>query len=412
LPETKEVDRLRGQVRELESRLRDLEETKEALRISEERYALAMKGPNEGLWDWNPVSKELYLSARLLTLLGFPGDTIRTTSDEWLTWVHPADRRPYQKTLVAHLQGRSEHFEAEYRVRDKQGYYRWVLARGVALRDNCGIAYRMVGSIGDITDRKQAEVRLQELVEERTFELKEAMEAAKTANEAKSDFLAKMSHELRTPLNAIIGLSEMLCEDSEAVENAETVDALKRINRSGEHLLELINDILDLSKIEAGRVELIVSDFSVSSLFDQVQSTIQPLAGKNGNRLSVLEGESLGSIRNDPTRLRQVLLNLLSNACKFTKDGEITLTAARKTEENQSRIVFAVTDTGIGIPEDKIDQLFTDFAQLSEKQEFKQGGSGLGLSISLKIVQLMGGDIRVESREGKGSTFTVDLPVG
>lgn len=263
--------------------------------------------------------------------------------------------------------------------------------------------------IEDRTRALQNEIRIREETEN---QLLKAKEAADQANAAKSDFLAKMSHELRTPLNAIIGLSEMLYEEAEDEQNNELMEPLHRINRAGYYLLELINDILDLSKIEAGKMQLHYQDVLISQLIDQVQSTALPLAKPNNNSLVIQVKDDPGSIKSDPVRLRQVLLNLVSNACKFTSNGEITLQVSRHQTGLGEHMFFSVIDTGIGIQKDKIKTLFQDFAQIETNKTTTMEGTGLGLSISHKIVEMMGGRITVESKENIGSTFTVEIPTG
>ena len=267
-------------------------------------------------------------------------------------------------------------------------------------------------------ERQQAEAELarhrdhlQVLVDERTSELVEARDTADRANKAKSDFLAKMSHELRTPLNSIIGLSEFLHEEASESGDTNYVDPLLRVTRSGQHLLELINDILDLSKIEAGKLELNAKTTRLDGLVDQVNSTIASQVSANGNRLVVENTSNVEILYTDPVRLRQVLLNLLSNASKFTENGQITLTISRSTGNPHDSILFDVSDTGLGIPKDRIDSLFTDFTQIQNEEARDQEGTGLGLSISQKIVELMGGTIQVESEEGKGTRFWFEIPL-
>ncbi len=236
------------------------------------------------------------------------------------------------------------------------------------------------------------------------------MRAAEQANQAKSTFLANMSHELRTPMNAILGYSEMLAEDAEDAGYDEIVLDLQKINAAGDHLLALINDVLDLSKIESGRMELLVETFDLRSLLDDSITTLEPLVAKNDNTLVADYDEDLGSMQADVTKLRQSLFNLVSNASKFTKKGTITLTARRYSSNKEERVRLDVADTGIGIPEDKIDKVFEEFGQADESTTLLYGGTGLGLPISRRFCQMMGGDITVTSEVGVGSTFTIDLP--
>ena len=264
----------------------------------------------------------------------------------------------------------------------------------------------IVGVYTDITEAKKREAELADLVERLTAARDEAMEATR----AKSRFLANMSHELRTPLNAIIGITEMLEEDARDDAKDEYIDPLERVSRAGRHLLALINDVLDLSKVEAGRIELQLEDIDVSELVEELATTARPLADQNGNGLNVHCPDDLGTMRSDPTRVRQVVFNLLSNACKFTEGGEIHLTTARKTVRGKDWIQFVVADTGIGMTPEQTSRVFEEFAQADSSTTRKYGGTGLGLAISRRICRRMGGDIELASEPGAGSTFTARLP--
>ncbi len=252
---------------------------------------------------------------------------------------------------------------------------------------------------------------LEEKVQERTVELEHAMIAARDANQAKSAFLAKMSHELRTPMNAIIGYSEILLEDAEDDEDEATCEDLNKILAAARHLLGLINDVLDLSKIEAGRMDLFVEEQSVTGITEQVYSTVAPLVAKGANEFVVDCPSDVGVIRVDATKLRQILLNLISNAAKFTEKGKITLKVERTSAGTDARIRFSVIDTGIGMTAEQCDKIFEAFTQAEASTSSKYGGTGLGLAITRQFAQLMEGDVIVTSEVGKGSTFTVDLPV-
>jgi signal transduction histidine kinase len=239
-------------------------------------------------------------------------------------------------------------------------------------------------------------------------EIGEKSQELEIASQHKSQFLANMSHELRTPLNAIIGVTEMLREDAEALK--QDVEPLDRVLGAGRHLLALINDILDLSKIEAGRMELNLGTFALPPLIDDVVKTIEPLAAKNGNQVAVHCDAGIGTMHADQMRLRQALLNLMSNANKFTEKGTVTITARHGQENGRDWITLSVADTGIGMTAEQMDKLFQEFSQGSSTTASKYGGTGLGLVISRRFCQMMGGDITVASEPGQGSTFTIRLP--
>ncbi|MEE8312094.1 MAG: response regulator [Candidatus Binatia bacterium] len=251
---------------------------------------------------------------------------------------------------------------------------------------------------------------LETLVTSRTEELERARVDAESANRAKSTFLANMSHELRTPLNAIIGYSEMLAEDLEDEGQGEHVPDLNKINASGKHLLALINDVLDLSKIEAGRMDLYLEHFDVAQLLEEALGTTAPLVEKKSNRMVTDIAADLGAMRADATKVRQAIFNLISNAAKFSENGTITLTATRVARGDSEWVVFSVADTGIGIAPDKIELVFEEFAQAEDHTSRDYGGTGLGLPISRRFCRMMGGDVTVESVVGEGSTFTIALP--
>ena len=258
---------------------------------------------------------------------------------------------------------------------------------------------------------RQYTEELEERVAQRTTELAAARDEALEATQAKSSFLASMSHELRTPLNAVIGITEMLRDDADDLGQDDFLEPLDRISRAGKHLLHLINEILDLSKIEAGKIELHLEDFDVPSLVNDAATMARPLADKNANKLTVRCPDDLGSMHADVTRVRQVIFNLLSNACKFTENGEVTLEVTRTRENGGDFVGITVSDTGIGMTAEQLEKLFQEFVQADSETTKKYGGTGLGLAISQRLCQMMGGDISVTSTRGEGTTFVARLPV-
>jgi signal transduction histidine kinase len=247
-------------------------------------------------------------------------------------------------------------------------------------------------------------VRLFDEIQDKSRQLAEA-------SERKSQFLASMSHELRTPLNAIIGLTEMMVTNVARFGTEKALEPLRRVNAAGTHLLSLINEVLDLSKIEAGKLELNPEPVNLARLIDEVIGTAGQLAEKNQNRLVVEAQENLGALNADSMRLKQILLNLLSNACKFTKEGEVAL-RVRKVADGRDWVEFAVSDTGIGLTAEQQAKLFQEFTQADSLTARRYGGTGLGLALSRKLARMMGGDVTVASEAGKGSVFTVRLPAG
>ena len=289
------------------------------------------------------------------------------------------------------------------------------LSNLVRRKDELGDLARTFETMAErIRDREQKladwNLNLESTVAERTSELAQAVKLAESANRTKSAFLANMSHELRTPMNAIIGYSEMLAEEAVEVGQEGLVPDLQKIQSAGKHLLELINDVLDLSKIESGKMTLYCEDIDIAGMIRDIESTMLPAVQKNGNTLTVEMPDDIGVMHSDLTKIRQTLFNLLSNAAKFTKAGKIQIVVGTHLHRRRQFITFAISDTGIGIKPAQLERLFEPFTQADESTTRKYGGTGLGLAISRRFCRMLGGDIEAQSKLHKGSTFTVTLP--
>lgn len=384
------------------------EQVQVALKASKDRLRQCLIAARMGTWDWDILNHKLTGSAEMEALYGFVPGRFDGKYETYLQAIDPEDRNRVEEAIAEILSSSSERFEIEQRIRLETGEFRWLSAQGEVIRDATGQAIRSIGTVMDISDRKEAQLALQE-----------AAYAAETANRAKSMFLANMSHELRTPLNAIIGYSEMLQEEADDFGYTDLIPDLEKIRTAGNHLLVLINDILDISKIEAGKMDLYLEEFNLNELIENVLITAEPLMERNENTLRVECDRNLGTMYADLTKVRQILLNLLSNAAKFTKKGQITLSVISFTPVNlatpspvtgTSWIQFAIADTGIGITPEQRQHLFKPFTQGDASTTREYGGTGLGLAISQRFCQMMGGEISVESQPLCGSRFTVILP--
>jgi signal transduction histidine kinase/DNA-binding response OmpR family regulator/HAMP domain-containing protein len=343
----------------------------------------------------NTRYKEMFSYGRETSMVGTPFETIianavnrglivnaQSDPEHWIVERVAAHRNPG----TPHLQHRSD-------------------GRWIRVSERRTAPGGVVATYADITELKHREAELDNLV----HEIAVARDAAETANRAKSQFLANMSHELRTPLNAIIGYSEILQEDVTHLGQDNLVPDLRKIEGAGRHLLGLINDILDLSKVEAGRMDIFLEDVEIIPLLEEVRAIIVPLAEKNGNAVEYRLADNLGSMRTDRTKLKQSLLNILSNANKFTENGRVTLVAER-IQNGRTAVRFAISDTGIGMSEEQLGRLFQAFSQAETTTSQKYGGTGLGLVITRNFCQLLGGDVTVASKPGEGSTFAITLP--
>jgi PAS domain S-box-containing protein len=368
----------------------------EDLRASEARFRAAVETLGEGVIITDAADVITYVNSRMAQLSGFrPEEMVSQTVPSLL--IPPEAQEMYREHMQARLQGMSEQYEISLLRKDGSRF--WAEITATAFR---GLDGRIVGTLGavmDVSDRK----KIQE-------ELVAAVDASEDASRAKSAFLANMSHELRTPLNAVIGYSEMLTEEARERGLGNLLPDLDKIHSAGKHLLRLINDILDLSKIEAGKMELFPELFDVPALVREVSGTIRPLTERRGNVLDLRCGDEVRRMRADLTRVRQVLLNLLSNASKFTENGRVGLEVDRVGVNGAPWMRFRVTDTGIGLGPDQLAKLFQAFTQADASTTRKYGGTGLGLAISRQLCQMMGGEVTVESERGRGSVFTMLLP--
>ncbi|WP_333305506.1 MULTISPECIES: PAS domain S-box protein [unclassified Microcoleus] len=375
------------------------------LRASEERFRQLAENIHEVFWIREPNQKQLvYVSPACEKIWNLSCQSLHSEPEAFWDVIHPEDLDRVKAAFEKQVLG---DYDEEYRVVRSDGSVCWVRDRAFPVRSQTGEIYRIVGIAEDITQRKLAE------------EFQKVAQVAQAASQAKSAFLANMSHELRTPLNAIIGYSDMLKEDAEDLGCEDFIPDLHKIQMAGKHLLSLISDILDISKIEAGRMELYLETFNPVNLIDEVVSTVKPLVDKNYNKFEVDCGSDLGVMYADITKTRQILLNLLSNAAKFTEHGTITLCIERvkhqslttqEIAEPSDLIIFRVADTGIGISSEQMQHLFQAFMQGDASTTRKYGGTGLGLTISRHFCVMMGGDMHVQSELGCGSVFTVCLP--
>lgn len=385
-----------------------------ALQQAETKYRSIFENAVEGICQTTPDGRYLSANHALARIYGYESCTqmlAELTDINRQLYVNPNRRAEF----VAEMRDSSEvsRFESQVYRRDRSII--WIAENCRSITDSSGNILYYEGTVQDITERKQAESAMHR-----------ALEAAESANRAKSTFLANMSHELRTPLNAIIGYSEMLGEEAQDAEELELAGDLEKIRSAGKHLLSLIDDILDISKIEAGRMELYLETFDISSLIDSAVVTALPLVEKNGNTIEIDCSPSLQTMHADMTKVRQVLLNLLSNAAKFTKNGKISIgvetirneelrmkhqqEAAQILISNSEFLSFRITDTGIGMTPEQQQRVFQPFTQADASTTRQYGGTGLGLAISQRFCQMMGGSIEVASNLGTGSTFTVLLP--
>ncbi len=375
-----------------ERKLRDLE-----LGRVKEQFEVCINGTQDGIWDWDITEGTLYLSPRWKQMLGYQDNELENRIETFFSLIHPDDAAGVRSYVERYLAGQIAHYYLEFRMTHRDGSFRWILARGEALRDSTGRPGRMAGSHTDITARKALEAELQA-----------ARDKAEAASHAKSEFLANMSHEIRTPLNGVIGFTELLLAmplgdlERQYVENAHT---------SGKALLAIVSDVLDLSRIEAGQLEVEVVECDLVSLLEECMDIVKYPASRKGLELLLdIAADVPRRVCTDPLRLSQILMNLLGNAVKFTPYGEVELKVTIvEHAESAVWLELSVRDTGIGIEPARQEKLFQAFYQGDTSMTRTYGGSGLGLAISGKLAAMMGGNITFTSTSGEGSVFMCTL---
>ena len=389
----------KNEIISLKEKIALLKEGNNALNAEKQRLTYLLAASPAIIYSFEAKENYLptFISENIKKILGYEPSEYLEDPRFMPSHIHPDDIRRIDKEW-SHLFTEGHHV-IEYRFRRKDGTYCWVNDELRMICDKDGEPVEIVGAMNNRSARKKVEE-----------ELDIAKNLAEQANQAKSAFLANMSHELRTPMNAILGYSEMLMEEAEDLNQNGFIPDLKKINQAGTHLLALINGVLDLSKIESGKMEVFAEEIDLELLIDEVSATAHPLLEKNKNSLTIERGKELGVAYQDMTKLRQILFNLLSNAAKFTQEGTITLHVNSTEEAGVSWLTVAVSDTGIGIAEDKIEHVFEEFAQADDSTTRDYGGTGLGLAISRRFCKLLGGDLSLHSKLGEGSTFTMRIP--
>ncbi len=384
--------------------LTDISEEKyhsEKLKAANARLQLALLTTNTGLWDWSLVDDKTYFSDSWYTMLGYAPGELPMNLETWKKLCHPEDLEKAMVEIQKYMSGETDIYRSQQRLRKKDGSWMWIEDVGRIVEwDEDAEPLRMIGVHIDI-----------EALKDKEAELKIAREEALKASQAKSDFLANMSHEIRTPMNGVIGMSELLLETALTEDQQELAST---VHKSAEILLTIINDILDFSKIEAGKIELSPFAFQLREFFEELEQLHRlRLEQKHITLVWEIDEAIPERVICDPDRLRQVLINLIGNALKFTPDGGAIVVSVEKLSQkgDEQRLKFSIVDTGIGIPEEKQQGIFDAFEQADSSTTREYGGTGLGLAISARLVKLMGGDIELESREGRGSVFSFDIKV-
>jgi len=369
-------------------------------RLAEDRLALAIAGSNDGIWDWDRTTETVYFSPRWKEILGYADHEIDNRLDEWIERIHPEDRERVLAVNNEFFSSDETHFVVEYRMLHKDGTYRWIMGRGTCLRDADGVPHRMAGSHADITERKKME-----------HDLVEARDEALTANRAKNEFLANMSHEIRTPLNGVLGMLHLLEGMALTLEQQQYV---RMAASSARRLTGLLSDILDLSRIESGRLVIEARPFALSDVFLTTHELFFMSARRKNVRFDVFLDRGLPEVLvGDELRLRQILFNLVGNAVKFAAEGfvRVNATSLGPDPDGRVRLLFCVEDSGPGIGDGILEDVFEPFSQGEDDYVRQHQGAGLGLAIVKRLVLMMDGTLAVENSSG-GTTICLSLPFG
>jgi PAS domain S-box-containing protein len=366
-----------------------------------EIVSFVIQATNDGIWDWDLISNYIYFAPRYKAMLGYADNEFANSMAEKLGKIHPEDKERERDITRKYLAHEIPEYKDTYRMRHKDGSWRWIMSRAIALWDADGRPYRMIGSNTDITEQKTLEKALMA-----------ARDKAESANQAKLEFLANISHELRTPMNAVVGLANILMLNGSTP--AKQRECITTLQLSAQSLMSLINDLLDIAKFEGSDVKLEHIPFNLAEMIEEIVTIMSVKAEEKNIELLInyspmLNTEFIG----DPLRLRQILMNLTGNAVKFTAKGSVTVHVESKRREKSNNIDLTVNviDTGIGIKSDKLDTVFNKFSQADTSITRKYGGTGLGLSICKTLVTLMNGTISVKSTPRKGSRFIVTIPL-
>ncbi len=385
----------------METAHNELENLYDKLQKSEERLKLAFDAANDGLFDNNVKTGEIYFSPRFYSMLGFKKDQIESESFNWFDLIHKQDKNRVQKQLNNILEGKKENLEIEFRLQTSNKDYLWILHKSkITKRDENNAPARITGTHVNITERKNAEIEREKLIEK----LENALEKAEEANKLKSEFLAVMSHELRTPLNAMLGYSQLLTFDESLNETQKRYANV--IYNSGDRLVSLLSDLLEMSIIEAGNVKIKMQIFNIRTMIDDIYILLKD-SFEYKNLDFIVNIKTPEEIYSDSMRIRQILFNLIGNAVKFTKQGMIKVSV----KKDSKNYIFKIKDTGIGIKDKDKNQIFDMFKQVEDHKKREYGGTGLGLAICKKLVEILKGKIWVKSTQGKGSKFYFSIPI-